>query len=149
MPLHERDRNVVRALRFIPPSLHFHCDSACYTAPVTDKARSPVASSRRSTQLRKAGIIVLLAGLLAAGLVYWLGSRSPDSSDDLSMLGFNRRAERQMGLLYGKMGTLIEDWLEDLKHPGVQAVLIIGFTVVVAAGCFYFARLMETDDGTS
>jgi hypothetical protein len=80
-------------------------------------------------------------------MVYW--TRSPDLSDDPSMLGFNKREERQMGLLYGKMGTLIMDWSEDLKQPGTQATLIAGFSLVVAAGCFYFARLLTDDDETS
>ena len=62
------------------------------------------------------------------------------------MLGFNRREERQMGLLYGKMGTLIEDWTDDLKQPGTQAVFILGFSALVAGGCFYFARLLQNDD---
>ena len=92
------------------------------------------------------GIIVLVLGLGGAGVVYWLGTRSPNLNDDPSMLGFNRREERQMGLLYGKMGTLVEDWTEDLKRPGTQAVLIAGFSVLVAGGCLYFARLLENDD---
>ena len=31
------------------------------------------------------GIIVLLLGIGGAGMVYWLGTRSPDVMDDLSM----------------------------------------------------------------
>jgi len=93
------------------------------------------------------GIAVLLAGLGGAGFVWW--TRSPDLSDDPSMLGFNKREERQMGLLYGKMGMLIEDWSDDLKQPGTQIILIVGFSVVVAAGCFHFARLLANDDETS
>ncbi len=105
-------------------------------------------SSKRSAQFRLIGASVLLAGLAGAGMVYWLGTRFPDLSDDPSMLGFNKREERQMGLMYGKMGTLIEDWKDDLKRPGNQAALIAGFAVVVAAGCFYFARLLGDENRT-
>ena len=111
-----------------------------------DKAPGPNLSSRRSAQLRLIAIIVLTLGISSAGIVYWV--RSPDLSDDPSMLGFNKREERQMGLLYGKMGTLIEDWKDDLRQPGNQAALIAGFAVVIAAGCFYFARLLDDENRT-
>ena len=113
----------------------------------TDPLQSgPRPAARSSARLRLAGVIVLLAGLIGAGLVYGLGTRSPDLSDDLSMVGFNRAQRRQMGQLYGRMGTFIEDWSEDLKRPGTQASLILGFSVVVAGGCFYFARLLRSND---
>jgi hypothetical protein len=98
------------------------------------------------------GAIALVLGLSSAGLVYWLGTRSPNLNDDLSMAGFNRAEQRQMGQLYGKMGLLIEEWFDDLKQPGTQATLIVLVTAFIAAGCFYFARLSdndgETHDGT-
>ncbi len=115
---------------------------------VDDKTSPPGASSRRSAQLRLIGIIVLVLGIGGAGIIYWLGTRSPDLSDNLSMLGFNKAEQRQMGRLYGKMGTLIEDWTQDLKRPGTQAFFIVGFSVLVAGGCFHFARLLEPDDNT-
>jgi hypothetical protein len=115
---------------------------------VNDQTSGPHSSSRRSAQLRLIGIIVLALGIGGAGMVYWLGTRSPDLSDDPSMLGFNKREERQMGLLYGKMGTLIEDWSDDLKRPGTQAFLIVGFSALVAGACFYCARLPDNDDKT-
>jgi hypothetical protein len=60
--------------------------------------------------------------------------------------GFNRAEQRQMGQLYGNSGLLIEQWSDDLKQPGTQAILIAGFSIVVFAGCFYFARLLDYDD---
>lgn len=90
---------------------------------------------------------MLLLGLVAAGLVYWLEMRSADLMDDRAMLGYNRAAHRQMGQLFGKMGNLVDDWSEDLKQPGTQAILIVLGSAVAAAGCFYFARLLETGDG--
>ena len=92
------------------------------------------------------GIIVLVLGLGGAGLVYWLGTRAADANDDLSMQGFNRAEQRQMGQLYGSQGLLIEQWSEDLKQPGTQAVIIAMVSTFVAAGCLYFARLLDYDD---
>ncbi len=112
-----------------------------------DKASDSRLPSRRSARLRMIGLTVLILGLGSAGLVYWLGTRSPDVSDDLSMLGFNRARTRQMGMLYGKMGPVIEEWSDDLKRPGTQAEIIVVSSILAAAGCFYFARLLEHDDG--
>ena len=94
------------------------------------------------------GIIVLVLGIGGAGVVYWLGTRSPDVSDDLSMLGYNKAQMRQMGMLYGKMGPVIEEWFDDLKQPGTQAEIIVVISVLIAAGCFYFAPWMDNDDKT-
>ena len=107
---------------------------------------SGLPSSKRSARLRIIGIIVLVLGLGSAGVVYWLGTRSPDVMDDLSMVGYNKAQMRQMGMLYGKMGPVIEEWFDDLKQPGTQAALVAGFSIAVFAGCFYFARLLDCDD---
>ena len=64
------------------------------------------------------------------------------------MVGYNRAESRQMGMLFGKMGLLIEDWTNDLKQPGTQATLIASASILISLGCFYFARLLENDDGT-
>ena len=114
---------------------------------VNDKTPSPDSSSkRRARRLRTIGLIVLVLGLGGAGLVYWLGTRSPDVMDDLSMVGFNKARTRQMGMLYGKMGPVIEGWFDDLKQPGSQATIIVMVSTLIAAGCFYFARLLDHDD---
>jgi hypothetical protein len=114
-----------------------------------DKASEPVSSAkRRARKLRLAGSVILAIGIIAAGIVYWLGTRSPDSSDDLSMTGYDRAETRQMEILYGKQGELIEDWSNDLKQPGTQAMIIIVTAALIAGGCFYFARLSDYDDET-
>ena len=90
---------------------------------------------------------MLVLGLTAAGLIYWLGTRNADLSDALSMQGFNRPEQQQMGELYGKSGQMMEDWIEDLRQPGTQAIIVIVVSGLVAAGCLYFAKL--SDHGNS
>jgi hypothetical protein len=51
-----------------------------------------------------------------------------------------------MGMLYGKMGPVIEEWFDDLKQPGTQAEIIVVVSILVAACCFYFARLLGHDN---
>ena len=94
------------------------------------------------------GVIILALGIAGAGVLYWLRTRSPDVSGDLSMQGYNRAQQRQMGQLYGNSGLLMEQWSDDLKQPGTQAILMAGFSIAVFAGCFYFARLLDYDDET-
>jgi hypothetical protein len=112
-----------------------------------DKTPAPVSPSKqRARRLRIAGVIVLALGIAGAGVVYWLGTRSPDVSGDISMTGYNKSERRQMAILYGKQGQLIEDWSDDLQQPGTQAVIISIVSIFVASGCFYFARLSNLDD---
>jgi hypothetical protein len=104
---------------------------------------------RRGKRLRKAGILVLLAGVAGAGLVYWLGSRTPNPGEDASMIGFDKAEQRQMGELYGNWGTMIEGFQDDLKSPGTQASIILVVAGVIAAGCFYLAEPPAGDDEAS
>ena len=126
----------------IPPSLAMFPRMAETNQP---SAPAPP-PHRQARRLRMTGVVVLALGLAAAGMVYWLGTRGPDLSNDPSMQGFNRTQQRQMGQLYGKSGQVIDEWFDDLKRPGTRAVLIAGFSIAVFAGCFYFARLLESDD---
>ena len=100
---------------------------------------------RRGRRLRIIGGVILILGIASAGIVYWLGTRSPDLSDDLSMVGYNKPEQRQMEILYGKQGELIEDWSNDLKQPGTQAIIITVISALAAGGFFYFARLLDDD----
>jgi hypothetical protein len=115
---------------------------------VIEKPSGQDTSSKTSTRLRRAGAIVLVLGLAGAGMVYWFGTRSPDLTDDPAMAGYSRAQTRQMGMLYGKSGLLIQEWLDDLKQPGTQAVLIAAISMLVATGCFYFARLSDDNGET-
>ncbi|HUB86443.1 MAG TPA: hypothetical protein VMB22_01015 [Verrucomicrobiae bacterium] len=103
----------------------------------TDSAR------KLARRLRIAGASILTLGIIIAGLIYWIGTRNADLSNDPSMQGFNRSEQRQMGELYGKSGEMVENWSEDLQKPGTQAIIAILVSGLVAAGCFYFARLAK------
>lgn len=113
---------------------------------MNEKTSNPVSlSRRRARRLKIIGAVILLSGIIGAGIVYWIGTRSEDLSGDLSMVGYNKPAERQMAILYGKQGELIEDWSNDLKQPGTQAIIIVVAAVLIFGGCFYFARLLNED----
>jgi hypothetical protein len=94
------------------------------------------------------GLTVLLLGLAAAGAVYWIRTHSGEPTDDELLAGNARAESHQMGVLYGKMGILILQWSDDLKQPGAQAILIAGVSILIAAGCFYFARRLDDNAET-
>jgi hypothetical protein len=100
----------------------------------------------KPARLRIIGVIVLLLGIGSAGAVYWIRTRSADLNDDPSMAGYYKIQSRQMGMLYGNMGLLIQDLLDDLKRPGTQAIIIIVVATIVSFGCFHFARWLDHDD---
>jgi hypothetical protein len=102
---------------------------------------------REKTRLRQIGIIVLLLGLFSAGLVYELGRRSGGADLAQYEQATTRAESRQMQMLYGTSGGLMEDFLNALKRPGTQALAIVGLTALIAAACFYLSRpLPEADD---
>ena len=90
--------------------------------------------------LKLIGVVVLMAGLGGAGVIYWSGTHSPRLEDDLWMVGYDKAESRQMGHLYGKMGPMIDDLLDDLKRPGTQAVAVAAVSAIIAFGCFRFAQ---------
>ena len=108
---------------------------------VEDALAVPGPNLKLAARLRKIGVTALLLGAIGASLVYWRGKRSPDHTGDPSMGGFNKANERQMELMYGKMGTVTEDLVQQLKRPGTQAGIIAICGGLVAAGSFYLAKL--------
>src|SRR3954453_21466758 len=83
----------------------------CYFADVSGPPKRLIRdpASSHHGRLRQLGIAVLIAGMVAAGTVYWFGTRPRDLSDDPAMIGFNKPQTRQMGMLYGQMGVMMDD----------------------------------------
>ena len=90
-----------------------------------------------------AALVILVLGLVAAGVDYWRVSRSQLDMEDLSMLAFNKKEHHQMGEFFGKSGYLIDDLELELAKPAVQAALILLGAGLLAWGCWAFSRLPE------
>ncbi len=63
------------------------------------------------------------------------------------MLGYQKSESFQMERLYGQQGLLMDELYHALRQPGTQALIITVVAVLVAGVCFYFARLLDQDDG--
>jgi hypothetical protein len=102
----------------------------------------PVSSLKNAARLRAVGVLVLLLGLVGAGVVYWTGAAPEDASADPATARDYKSQMRQTEINFGQTGVLTAELSEDLKRPGVRAVLILMASGLVAGGCFYVARLM-------
>jgi hypothetical protein len=89
------------------------------------------------------GVLVLLLGLGGAGVVYWTGSPPEDLSADPATARAYKTEARDIEINFGKMGLILNDWMADLERPGTQAAIIALVSILVASGCFWFARWLE------
>jgi len=113
--------------------------------PVRTAPEPLPAARRRARQIRIAAVIVLLLGIVSAAAVYWRGRNAVDLSNDLSMIGYDKSAARQMQMYYGQQGLVLQQLFDSIKNPGTQS-LIIGLSAgLLAVACFYVARLVERD----
>jgi hypothetical protein len=108
----------------------------------SDKIQS---SSRLPLRLRIFAVALMAFGIAAAELIYWRGTRAPELSDDPSLLQNEKAISRQAGILYGNQAAVVQQWTDELKRPGVQALITLTASALLGGGSFYVARLIEND----
>jgi len=91
--------------------------------------------------MRRLGGLIVIAGLCAAGLLYWLETRHAEPGMEELMPGYSKANSRLMGIYYGHTGQMMWEWREALARPDVQALLIVIVAGVAAAICFRVAWL--------
>ena len=96
-----------------------------------------------SRRLRWVGVTVLVLGLAGAGLWYVSNARAGSPSMDELMPGYSERRARTNSIIMGNMVVTLMGWLEGLKDPTTQAMLLAVASVLIAWGCFKIASLME------
>src|SRR5882724_5018227 len=106
----------------------------------------PQSAEKIVRRLRRIGTVVIFLAVVSASVVYWRGRGDEKLFEDPSMGGFNKANQRQMEMMYGKMGTVTEDLFQHLKQPRTQAAIILIGGGLIAGGCFYFARLVSCGD---
>ena len=87
------------------------------------------------------GAIVLVLGLVCAGLVGGLSKPPEDLPDSLGDPSGFKKSSRQMEDLYGKAGSFSYALTRDLKDPTIQAAIIAIGSVIVAGGFFWVAEM--------
>lgn len=90
-------------------------------------------------RMRRVGSSILLAGVAAAALLYLIETRRTDPSMEELMPGYSRANSRLMGIYYGHAGEMMWEWRQALAEPEAQALVVIVFSAIIAAGCFRMA----------
>ncbi len=100
-------------------------------------------SPQAAVRMRKIGALVLAAGLAGAGLLYWKGPPPRNLSDEVSTARTSKKLAHEIELNTGKAGLMVNDLMENLQYPKTQAAIMAVASVLVGAGCFYIARLID------
>ena len=135
-------------------------DKLCYLLVVNGLDSRPEGSSfARPATLNMVGAIVLVLGIVIAGIVYWVGQSHSGSQgtytadgdwhDDTLSLEDSKGSTRDVQLYGGTMEMLMVKINDALKQPGVQAALIVVASALVASGCFIAARQQPSDPDVS
>ena len=101
---------------------------------------------KHSERLRIAGRVILVCGIAAAILFYWIQSRHAAPEIDELAAGFVKARDRQIGQLMGPLGVTLNQWMEVLQRPLSEAILIAAGGAVVAWICFRLADSEEAAD---
>lgn len=110
---------------------------------MTLKSPSP-AVRRPSRTVRRAGMAVLVVGLLAA-LAIRLTARPPDFEDGVD--AHEAGAIARIGGTATVRTVELDQWLASLWHGERLAWTIAVLSAIVGAACFYVAGLMDEDVG--
>ena len=96
-----------------------------------------------SERLRIAARVVLVCGVVAAIVFYWIRSRNAAPEVDELAAGYLKARDRQLGQLMGPLGVVMNQWADFLQQTWVEALLIVAGAAAVAWICI---RLSESAD---
>jgi hypothetical protein len=111
----------------------------------TDVVPDLESSLKHSARLRIAGILMVVFGISAACVFYWIQSRSATPSLEDTLPDYRRQLAREIGIQQGTFGVMMLDWVEALRRPGTQAIIIVASAALVGLACFRAARNIEDD----
>lgn len=93
----------------------------------------------KSARLRRTGRLLLLAGVLAAAIVYAVNARTVVAGlDDTNALGYTRAMDSAMARQMGHFGIMMMGWNDVLTSPAGKA---LGVAVVFGLFAGYFFRV--------
>jgi len=123
----------------------------------------PVQSSslkRHAELLKTVGVAVLVLGLIASSILFWVGegnfvtsSRGQETFEPggswkggTLSLEDTKGSSRTTEMNFGKIGVLVAGWLhrfEELKPHQMLAIVIAAMAVLIAISCFVIAQRLR------
>jgi hypothetical protein len=119
--------------------------------PFLQRARTLAARlarpGKKSDQMRRTGTLILVVGLIAAGLFYWIEAPPPAPvMDDSIALGYTRGMHHQMEVMMGHVGVIMMGWQDALLGTGAQAITIAVISALLAGYFFRVAWVLDEDE---
>src|SRR5262245_44744348 len=102
---------------------------------------------RHVERLRRAGACLLAAFIALAMLVYRHGVLNHEPTLLELLPDSAKTIERQRGILFGRNGLVLFDWLDALHEPAGQAFIVVVVGVIAAAACYQVAHRIEVEEG--
>ena len=105
------------------------------------KTEARLPSSRSpAAQLRRIGLIVLLAGFAIAGAIYALAPDGPSPEDNPSLTEFYDKQEVAVERMWGREGSLTLGITRSLKRASTYSAIVLVVSALGSFACFYLAR---------
>jgi hypothetical protein len=92
-------------------------------------------------RLRIVGAFVLIFGV--TGALSWTWARGDFRGTDELLPGYSQARLRQNEILMGSMVAEALQWIDALRDPHIQSMIMAGVSVLVAIVCFRVAALMD------
>ncbi len=100
-------------------------------------------SLKPSKRFRVIALVVVTVGVGGAYLLYWMQTRGAGPTMDDLMPGYTRKRERQMGIMMGSLGMTMMEWMDALKEPRTQAIIIAAVATLAALALLRVASLLD------
>ncbi len=97
-------------------------------------------SKSPAAQLRKIGLIVLLAGFAIAGIIYVFVPEDTASEENASLTEYYDKQAVAVQRMWGREGSLTLEITRSLKRPSTYSAIVIVVSVLGSFACFYLAR---------
>jgi hypothetical protein len=99
----------------------------------------PTTQETPAAHLRKIGLLVLLAGVAIAAIIYALGPLETSSDPNSLQTQYYKNQELETQRLWGNGGSLILAVTRTLKQASTYSIIVIVISAVISAVCFYHA----------
>jgi hypothetical protein len=111
-----------------------------YHMPESKTEVCPPPSKRPAAQLRRIGLIVLLAGFAIAGMIYAFAPEDTSSEDNPLLTEYYDKQEVAVQRMWGREGSLTLELTRSLRCASTYSVIVIVASVLGSFACFYLAR---------